>query len=60
MSVICSSHNLGELEDLNRQLQVHCYGWPPDCVGYIYQPERPVQQKEAHTANEAQKLAADE
>lgn len=26
MSVICSSHNLGEFEDLNRQLQVHCYG----------------------------------
>lgn len=25
MSVICSSHNLGEFEDLNRQLQVHCY-----------------------------------
>ena len=18
------------------------YGWPPDCLGFIYQPERPV------------------
>lgn len=18
------------------------YGWPPDCMGFIYQPERPV------------------
>ena len=19
------------------------YGWPPDCTGFIYQPERPVE-----------------
>lgn len=22
------------------------YGWPPDCWGTFYQPERPVQSKE--------------
>lgn len=33
------------------------FGWPPDCTGFIYQPERPVQCKEAR---EAEKTSEDE
>lgn len=33
------------------------YGWPPDCYGFIYQAERPVQCKEAR---EAEKTSEDE
>lgn len=32
---------------VNRLIDTVRYGWPPDCAGYIYQPERPVQRKEA-------------
>lgn len=25
------------------EMTTNCeYGWPPDCVGFVYQPERPV------------------
>lgn len=24
------------------------FGWPPDCLGFIYQPERPVRSNDAH------------
>lgn len=24
------------------------FGWPPDCLGFIYQPERPARSNEAH------------
>lgn len=30
------------------------FGWPPDCWGFIYQPERPVQCKEARDAAQEQ------
>ena len=33
------------------------FGWPPDCYGFIYQPERPVQCKEAR---EEEKSSEDE
>lgn len=25
------------------------YGWPPDCTGFIYQPERPVEKAHIDT-----------
>lgn len=28
------------------------YGWPPDCWGPFYQPERPVSNRESHDAAE--------
>ena len=27
---------------VNQLIKTAKYGWPPDCVGYIYQPERPA------------------
>ena len=27
------------------------YGWPPDCFGLCYQPERPVALSEKHLAD---------
>ncbi len=30
------------------------FGWPPDCNGFIYQPERPVQSKEVCDAAQKQ------
>lgn len=27
---------------VNQLIETAKYGWPPDCVGYIYQPERPA------------------
>lgn len=37
------------------QLTLGCeYGWPPDCFGLIYQPERPAQSKEIHDAAQKQ------
>lgn len=30
------------------------YGWPPDCWGTFYQPERPVQRNEAPETPEDQ------
>lgn len=35
------------------------FGWPPECLGVFYQPERPVQQKEAHNAVEEHELDSD-
>lgn len=26
------------------------FGWPPDCTGFIYQPERPVEKTHIDTA----------
>lgn len=37
---------------LRRIISDEEFGWPPECWGTFYQPERPVQQKEAHNAVE--------
>lgn len=27
---------------VNSMINIEAYGWPPVCIGMIYQPERPV------------------
>lgn len=24
-----------------KEVQKNCYNWPPDCMGFFYQPKRP-------------------
>ena len=33
------------------------FGWPPDCMGFIYQPERPVQSKDVCDTTQEQNPA---
>lgn len=46
---------------VNRLIETAKYGWPPDCVGYIYQPERPkmVSRREKHGCKEKTELKKD-
>lgn len=32
------------------------FGWPPDCWGLFYQPERPTQGEAAHCVSEDKEL----
>lgn len=34
-------NNIGK-EILNRAIVLERFGWPPSCLGGVYQPERPV------------------
>lgn len=35
----------------NAMIEQDTYGWPPECVLILYQPERPIKQVEESTEN---------